>query len=51
MSFVCEPEKSEMEVCLCRCMMWKAHHEMFNGTVEQLCPIAFLSKVTGLKQK
>ena len=31
--------------------MWKAHDGIFNGTVEQLCPITFLSGITRLEQR
>ena len=46
--YVCESEVSEMKVCLHRCTMRKAHQELFNGTVEQLCPVIFLSENTEL---
>ena len=46
MSIVCESEVSETKACLYRCTMWKAHQELFNGTVHQLCPISFLSEIT-----
>ena len=51
MSFACESAKNNMKVCVCTCcMMWKAHRGTFNGVVEQLCPITFLSKIVRLKQ-
>ena len=28
--------------------VWKAHQSVFNGTVELLCPITFVSKITEL---
>ena len=49
MPFMCESEMSEMNVRLFRCIMWKAHHNVVNGTAERLCQITFLSEVTKLK--
>ena len=49
-SFVCEAEQSAVKGCLYRCTMWKAKRCLLNGTVEQLCPITFLSEITELKQ-
>ena len=46
MAFACEAEMSEMKACLHRCALWKAHQGLLNGTVEQLCPISFLSELT-----
>ena len=48
MSFVCESEMSGMTVCLYRCTTWKAHQELFNGTVEHLCPTTLWSEITEL---
>ena len=48
MYFVCEDEMSDMKAWLYRCTAWKAHQGLFNGTVEQLCPITFLSEFTVL---
>ena len=49
MSFVCDSEMCEMKVRMYRCTMWKSHQGFFNGTVELLCPITFLSEFTELK--
>ena len=38
-TFVCEFEMSEINLCLYRCTMWKAHQWLSNGTVEQPCPM------------
>ena len=50
MSFVCLSEMTEVTACLCRCTMWNAHQELSDGTVEQLCPIIFLSEISELKE-
>ena len=36
---------------MCRCTMWKAHHGVFNSTVELLCLITFLSEFAELKSE
>ena len=36
---------------MCRCTPWKAHQGVFNGTVELLCLIIFLSVFTEQKSE